>query len=568
MNFKILARNYNFSSSGKIFRILSLSNNNPSVEKFYFCQWKCCRILFPDTSPYNQYITEKMKKSNSIFPEGWSRRITLVVIIVVFQLFGLSIQAQQTTEYTLAQVIRLAQDQSPDAQIARHKFKISYWSYRNYKAAYLPQLSLNGEIPNINRSIEALSFNDGTSQYVERSYTKYMASLSLEQQVGFTGGSVFLNTGLQQTTNFFPDSDSTSSGFLANIINFGISQPIFKYNAYKWDKQIQPLEYEEAKRALVEANESVASEAVDRFFSLLIAQIQKDIALKNRSNYDTLYRIAKGRYQLGKIAENELLQLELNLLQADASVEDADLNYQISIANFRSYLRIKDEEDIKLIPPDETTHFEVPADRAIDEAQNNSSEGIAFRRRLIVADSKVNEAKMDGRFDADLYAVVGLTQSGGKLTDAYSNPLDEERVTLGIQIPLMDWGLARGKIKLAESAQELEMASVDQERIDYVQNIFVNVMRFNQQKNQLRIAAKSDTVAQKRYDVTQKRYMIGKVNDVLELNMAQIDNDNAKIGYYRALMTYWKSYYQIRKITLFDFEKDMPILVPFEDLLK
>jgi len=88
------------------------------------------------------------------------------------------------------------------------------------------------------------------------------------------------------------------------------------------------------------------------------------------------------------------------------------------------------------------------------------------------------------------------------------------------------------------------------------------------QKNQLRIAAKSDTVAQKRYDVTQKRYMIGKINDVLDLNLAQIDNDNAKIGYYRSLMTYWKSYYQIRKITLYDFEHNTPIMVSFDDLIR
>ncbi len=506
-----------------------------------------------------------MNKSNSNSPEGWPRRIIFVAIIFVFQLVSLSAQAQQSTEYTLSEVIRMAQEQSPDAQIARHRFKMSYWSYRNFRAEYLPQLNLAGEIPNINRTIEALNFTDGTSQYVERNNTKYMASLSINQKVGFTGGSVSLNTGLQQTTNF---SDSTSQQFLANIVNVAITQPIFTYNKYKWFKRIKPMEYEEAKRVLVEANEAVASEAVDRFFSLLIAQIQKDISLKNRSNYDTLYRIAKGRYQLGKIAENELLQLELNLLQADASVEDADLNYQISIANFRSYLRIKDDEAITLLPPDETHHFVVPADRAINEAQNNSSEGIAFRRRLVEAESGVDEAKMTGRFDAEIYAVLGLTQSGGALKDAYSNPLDEERVKLGIQIPLVDWGLARGKIKLAESAQELEMASVDQERIDYVQNVFVKVMEFNQQKNQLRIAAKSDTVAQKRYDVTQKRYMIGKVNDVLDLNMAQIDNDNAKIGYYRALMTYWKSYYQIRKITLFDFQNDMPIMVNFDEVLK
>ncbi len=488
--------------------------------------------------------------------------LTILLLTLVLQ----PIQAQKKSQYTLQEVVRLAQDQSPDAQIARHRFKSSYWQYRNFKAEYLPNLQFDGTLPNINRSIEAVTSPDGTSNYTSRSLTSYEVSLSLSQNVGFSGGKVFLNTGLSQMNNYY--TDTSTSQFLANMVNIGISQPVFKYNEYKWRKRIEPMQYEEAKRVLVEANEEVASVAVDRFFSLLIAQIEKEISLKNQSNYDTLYRIAKGRYQLGKIAENDLLQLELNLLQANAAMEDAELNYETRLSAFKSYLRLKGDHPVTLIPPGETNHFVVSADKAIEEAKNNSSDGLAFQRRLIEAESEVNRAKMLGRFDADIYAVLGLTQTSDILRDAYKNPLDEERVTVGITVPILDWGLAHGRIKLAESNQDLEAASVEQERVDYAQNIFVNVMQFNMQKNQLRIAAKSDTVAQKRYDVTQKRYMIGKINDVLDLNLAQIDNDNAKIGYYRSLMTYWKSYYQIRKITLYDFEHNTPIVVSFDDLIR
>jgi outer membrane protein TolC len=146
--------------------------------------------------------------------------------------------------------------------------------------------------------------------------------------------------------------------------------------------------------------------------------------------------------------------------------------------------------------------------------------------------------------------------------------LDEERLELGIKVPLLDWGKSRGSIKMAESNQDLVITAVEQEVIDFRQNVFINVMEYNMQKNQLFIAAKSDTVAQKRYDVTQKRYMIGKINDILELSLAQVDNDNAKIGYYRSLMTYWKSYYEIRRLTLFDFQRNIPISIDTDDLLE
>jgi outer membrane protein TolC len=113
----------------------------------------------------------------------------------------------------------------------------------------------------------------------------------------------------------------------------------------------------------------------------------------------------------------------------------------------------------------------------------------------------------------------------------------------------------------------LEQTSVEQEVIDFEQNVFLSVMEFNMQKNQLFIAAKSDTVAQKRYDVTQKRYMIGQVNDVLELNNAQIDNDNARKGYYSALRNYWINFYQLRKMTLYDFPGNKMLIFDIRDIL-
>jgi outer membrane protein TolC len=190
-----------------------------------------------------------------------------------------------------------------------------------------------------------------------------------------------------------------------------------------------------------------------------------------------------------------------------------------------------------------------------------------FQERLITAESEVNRARMDGRFDADLYLEFGLTQSTDQISDVYREPLDQQSVNLGINVPILDWGKARGQIKVAESNLELEQTTVEQEIIDFEQSVFLSVMEFNMQKDQLYIAAKADTVAQKRYDVTQKRYMIGQVNDVLELNNAQIDNDNARKGYYAALRSYWINYYQLRKMTLYDFLDNKILMFDIREIM-
>ncbi len=491
---------------------------------------------------------------------------TIFAIALLIVLFGTSLSAQQPTEYSLTEVVKIAQDQSPDALIAKHRFRVSYWNFKIFKANYLPNLDFSATIPDINRTINTVKGQDGTSTYTPESVTNYQLDLSLSQKIGFTGGDIFLSSGLRRMDNFLTDTSTTS--YLTNMVSIGIRQPLFAYNPYKWLKQIEPMKYEESRRTYVETNEEVASTAINYFFNLLLAQIDLGISRKNESNYDTLYRIAQGRYTLGKIAENDLLQLELNLLKAQSSVEKTQLDYENALFVFKSYLRIKDNNQIVLIPPSETDHFYVPAQTAIEQAKENTSTGLEFQRRILEAESQINKAKMDGRFDADIFAMFGLTQTSDNVPDSYKNPLDQEIVTIGMSVPILDWGKARGKIKLAESNMDLVQTAVDQDRIDFEQNIFIETMNFNMQEKQLLIAAKSDTVAQRRFNVTQKRYMIGKVNDVLELKNAQIDNDNAKMGYYRALRTYWKSYYQIRKLTLYDFEIDMPIQIDVDALLE
>ncbi len=470
-----------------------------------------------------------------------------------------SLSAQSAKQYTLEQVIGIAQKQSPDAVMAKHRFRKSYWQYRTFKATYLPNLNLAATLPDINRSINAISAPDGTVSYTSQSISNYSIGLSLNQKIGLTGGEIFVNTGLQRMDNFF--TDTSTRQYLSNVVNIGFKQPIFTYNPYKWQKKLEPLKYEEAKRQYMESEEEIAIKAINRFFALLTAQIEVEIAKKNYHNYDTLYKIAQGRYNLGKIAENDLLQLQLSLLKADASVEQTELNYNDKLFRFKSFLRLKDSSPVQLIPPVLTRFFDIPVSKAVEEAKRNTSTALTFTQRLLEAASQLNMARMNGRFDMNLYASFGLSQTAHTLQEAYRQPLNQERVSMGITLPLLDWGRARGNIKVAESNEQLVKTSVQQDKIDFEQNIYLKVMQFAMQKKQLAIAAKSDTVARLRYEITHKRYMIGKVNDVLELNNAQIDNDNAKLNYYNTLKNYWINYYEIRKLTLYDFQHNLPIVV-------
>ena len=215
-----------------------------------------------------------------------------------------------------------------------------------------------------------------------------------------------------------------------------------------------------------------------------------------------------------------------------------------------------------MLPPGNIHFFKINPDNAVSLANENSSNTLDFKRRLLEAASAVNYAKLTGRFDAQIHALIGLQQSGPTLPDAYLNPLDQRQISVGLTIPIVDWGVARGQIKVAQSQEEIVKNSVEQEIIDFQRNVYLKVIEFNMQQNQLKIAAKSDTVARKSYEVTKGRYLIGKINSILDLNNAQIETDNSQKNYYYALQTFWRSYYEIRKMTLFDFLTSQPL--PFD----
>ena len=467
-------------------------------------------------------------------------------------LLAVTLSAQTVHVFTMSDAIVLARQQSPDAYIAKHQFRSQFWQYRSFQATKLPQMSLSATTPSYSRTIDGVQQPDGTVNYLERQYLDTYGAVNIRQQIGFSGGEAFLTSGLRRYDNISEKGTLTSYTSIP-IVNVGFSQPLFQYNAYKWAKQIEPMRYEEARRNYLESMERIAERAVTEFFSLLSAQIDLQIAQKNMATYDTLFIISQGRFQMGKIPETDLLQIELQLLQYTANVENCRINYDNQLLQFKSFLRLQDHLSVTLVPPQIEDFLLLDAEEVLHKAVSNSSTALSFQRRMIEAKSALNRSKMEGRFDATLYASFGLTATGDKIYDAYHNATDQQQVRLGLSIPIYDWGVARGKIKMAESNLELTQTQVEQDELDWTQEIHVKVARFNMQQQQLTIAAKSDTIAQKSYTLTQQRYKAGKEVTFLDINNAQIQSDNALKNYFNVMMNYWRSYYELRRLTLFDW---------------
>ena len=159
----------------------------------------------------------------------------------------ITIDAQEhTMELTLGQTIERARRQSPDAQTAHHTFPTANRNYKYYRANYLPALKLTSD-PYLNRAINKITMSDGSVKFVEQNLLSTDLTLSLTQNIPWTGGTLFVETSAQRLDLF---SDNSTS-WQTSPINVGYSQSRFGYNSLKWNRRIEPLRYQEAKKTYV-----------------------------------------------------------------------------------------------------------------------------------------------------------------------------------------------------------------------------------------------------------------------------------------------------------------------------
>jgi outer membrane protein TolC len=490
---------------------------------------------------------------------------TLILLVISAFLFSFQRSAaQEIKRLTFDEVIKLSDDQSPQALIAKHRFRASYWQYRTYVAQYRPALTLSGTTPDYSTAYTRV-YTGGQWEYIPTNMLQNIGALSLAQNIGFTGGSVSLESDLTLQNDFAATPNTRK--YISVPVSVRLNQPIFRYNSLKWQKKIEPLKYATAKKTFLSNIEGVHQMAVQYFFSLALAQINKQIAVMNLSNADTLYRIADGRYKLGTIAEDDLLQMQLSYLNAETARKQADMNLRDREIRLRSFLGFNDQVRLELIIPDVIPAIQVEMQEVLDLAMANNPDLMNQQLTLLTAQSSVAQAKAEKGLNANLIASFGLQGKDPDFTTAYTTLNRNQGVRVGFTLPILDWGLGRGKYKMAQSSLELAQVQQQQALIDFQQNLYLDVEQFNLQKDQVAIAAKSDTVAARMYEVTKQRFLIGKIA-ILDLNNADTKKDQNKRAYLQELQNYWDFFYNIRVLTLYDFLNKKPLETDYENLLQ
>ncbi|MBP5374975.1 MAG: TolC family protein [Bacteroidaceae bacterium] len=487
-----------------------------------------------------------------------------LVLMAVCLLTQLGHAEGDTLRLSLDECILMARRQSVEATVALGELKSAYWEWRSHKAELLPEVSLSANTPTYNKRYSTYQREDGTHSYVRNDYMELDGSIHVSQKIGFTGGTLSVESSLDWLRQMSGDTNGGRNQFMSMPIALTLSQPLFGINSVKWNKRIEPLRYREAKASFLTATEQVAMRAISLFFNLLLANENMHIAEQNLQNAEKLYEVAKAKREMGSISQNDVLQMRLQMLNAQSALTSTESSRKARMFELKAFLDV--EEDIEPIVPDNIPEVTLVYDEVLNHALENNAFATTMRRRQLQADESVAYAKA-GLRNITLYAQVGYTGTAPRMNDAYRDLLSKEVVQVGVSLPLLDWGKRRGQVKVAESNREIVRNQLRQQSQEFRQNLFVLTEQFNHQRQQLRIAEEADTIAQRRHHTNVETFKIGSIS-TLELSEAQTAKDEARQNRITQLFNYWYYYYQLRSITLWDFENNQNINADFETIVR
>ena len=428
----------------------------------------------------------------------------------------------------------------------------------------LPSLNLSGNLGNYNRSlVDVRDPETGRISYVANNTLSNDLSVYINQKIALTGGNVSLNTSLARLDQFSYDMKTYNS----NPVTINYTQPLRSFNTLKWQKKTEPLQFEKAKKQYLESLEGITLQTTSYFFSVLSAQTSYKKSEENLRDTRGMYKIAQQRYDIGTVTKSELLQLELSMMNAELTVSNSKVDLEVALFNFKSYLGVAESTFFELQPPMNVPEMFMEYDFVLDRALQNSSHNVSLKIKELNSLKSVAQAKADRGIQVELRANLGFSQTGDDLQGVYSRLKDREVVGLSVSMPIYDWGMSRGRVKMAEAEARLARTELEQEETKFQQDIRIKVMQFNNQARQCNISAKALQVAGERYDITKKRFQNGGIT-VTDLNTAQKELDSASEQYINQLRTFWNAYFELRKLSLYDFISKRDISAEFDKIVE
>lgn len=496
---------------------------------------------------------------------------TTLLLAAFIVLFSQQNAAQQKSltenkkqKITLDAILTIAGKNSLDAFKAKQQYGASYWQFRSFKASVLPKVNLELEPLSYNKSVlKRYDSENNIDVYRPQQNLNSYGNIAINQNIEATGATMFINSSFNRLANY---GETESKYFTATPIRIGVIQPIMAFNRFKWAHKIAPLQFEYAKKEYLHELQDIKLKAVGYFFNWASVSKKVELAQENVLTTQKLFKIGKKRYELGSIEKDDVLNLELDVYNAETSLTQNERELEKAESELKLFLR--DDSPLHSLPelPELISDLQIDANEATTLAEANNPEIFNLKIKKIEAQRDLDKVIKENRFDLSLTGSYGLNQNANTAKEAYGRLLEQQMIAIQLSIPILDWGERKGNIKTAKMNNEISEIAVQQESDKINQQLSLKIIDFNLQKQLVAGALRTSEISRSSYEITEKRFLSGSI-DLLRLTSARKAWQSASENYIMSLYNYWKFYYEVQQLTLYDFQNNSTISKNFDEIL-
>lgn len=472
------------------------------------------------------------------------------IFILIFALFGVISPA---LSQTMEEAIAYAQMNSSEAQIIlknQYRGKMNYFLYLADRKPSLTFQSIPVEY--YSDIVQRYSYTDNKVVYRTQRYGYSTANLRLQQNVDFLGGYAYVDTDLKYYQTF---GESSFPQFTSIPFRIGYTQNLLGYNGLKWQRRIEPLKYEVVSKTALADMESVAIQTIDLFFSVALLRKQCEQAKAELATCDTLCMTGQENYKLERITLLSLQELQIERARMQNTYREKCNELEVAEMRYRAFLNMNENERIGVDVSFDVPHIDISYPKALFFAKENSVDLLTARQQEIQCMQNVDLTYTQKIADVSFNASIGFNQISDNILGAYRKPLREQMFSLSVQVPICDNGKKKMNHSLARANLDAMRITAEEISQDIEINLKACISKHTLLQEIMQSSADNYQCSLEIYQETIDYYNSGKKR-IEDVSRAIAKKEEALICYYDNLKSFWINYYNIRKMTLYDFIED------------
>ena len=473
----------------------------------------------------------------------------LFVVLACF----VSVKAQ--TVLTIDEAINTAFENSPDVRRSILNLERSQESLNAQNAALKSKFQLDIAPFEFYKNRQ---FFDFTSEWYTSESKTSGGTFSIVQPIVWTDGILSLNNKFEYRDSYSENNSERTQTF-SNNLYLRFDQPLFTYNRTKMAVSELELDLENSTLSYAIQKLNIEKNVSESFYSLYQQRLSLQISNEEYQNQKSNYELTQNKVEAGILSRDELYQAELNMLNSEMSMKNAEVTLQNLYDQFKQLIGIPIEREIDIVADISYLHYDVDLNKAI---QNGVTRRMELRQREIdIENSQFNLIKTSAtnEFYGNLRLAAGLIGTDPALGEIYNTPTDNQDFSLTFSIPLFDWGERDSRIKASEKTIESSMINFEDQRNTILVSIRSVYRNIQNMESQIKISEISRRNAQLSYDINLERYANGDLTSI-DLQLFQRQLSEAKMTKAQSLINYKLEFLNMKIQSLYDFEKNSPVV--------